>query len=419
MPNERPLLLFVAPYFAPGYCGGVVQIYLGLLRQFKGFRIVVVADNWNVNPEIARDWDDMADESFGFSMERLDAFEFHLPQNAHSSLAKACLLLPSLLRFFTRGRRQWRALCKKYTPSVIVCGGTYSAGWLMPANPSHSLLVNYVHGEELTMQVVPAFLQPMMRAYQRRSLRDADMNIAVSRYTADLITRMSDRVTVLPNFIDHGRFYVSGRREELRSRYGWCDKKVLLTVARLEPRKGIDQALRALSHLKKYGRLQRDWRYVIAGKGTELAALRRLTSELELESVVEFLGFISDEDLPGCYEAADVFLQPNRNLNGDTEGFGVVFLEAAACGLPVIGGVAGGTGDAIDHGRNGLLVDSESVSEIADAIALLLSDDEMRCRFRLHGLAWASHFDIEKGRVGFEKILLQLMQQNKKPRVVS
>lgn len=419
MPDERPLLLFVAPYFAPGYHGGVVQIYLGLLRQFKGFRVVVVADNWNVNPEAARAWDDMAVESFGFSVERMDAFEFHLPQNAGSPLAKACLLLPSLMQFFIRGRRQWKALCRKYAPSIIVCGGTYSAGWLMPANPSRSLLVNYVHGEELTMQVAPAFLQPLMRMYQRRSLRDADMNVAVSRYTADLIARTSDRVTVLPNFIDHDRFHVSGRREELRSRYGWSDKKVLLTVARLEPRKGLDQALRALARLKQSGDLQSNWRYVLAGKGSELGSLRRLTSELQLEDVVDFLGFVSDEDLAGCYEAADVFLQPNRNLNGDTEGFGVVFLEAAACGLPVIGGVAGGTGDAIDHGRNGLLVDGESVSEIADAIALLMSDDELRRRFRTHGLEWASRFDVEKGRMGFEKILLQLLQQNDRSQVAS
>jgi phosphatidylinositol alpha-1,6-mannosyltransferase len=419
MPDERPLLLFVAPYFAPGYHGGVVQIYLGLLRQFKGFRVVVVADNWKVNPETAEAWDEMACESFGFTVERLDAFEFHLPQHARSPLAKACLLLPALVRFFVRGRRQWKALCRKHAPSVIVCGGTYSAGWLMPANPSDSLLVNYVHGEELTMQVAPAFLQPTMRAYQRRSLRDANMNIAVSHYTADLIARTSDRVTVLPNFIDHERFHVSGRREELRSRYGWCDKTILLTVARLEPRKGIDQALQALALLRKHGDLQSNWSYVIAGKGTELGALRRLTSELELEDVVDFLGFVSDEDLPGCYEAADVFLQPNRNLNGDTEGFGVVFLEAAACGLPVIGGVAGGTGDAIDHGRNGLLVDGDSVSQIADAIALLMSDDEMRRRFSMHGLEWASHFDVEKGRTGFEKILVQLLQQSNRSRAVS
>lgn len=418
MSDELPVLLFVAPYFAPGYHGGVVQIYLGLLRQFRGFRIVVVADNWNVNSEMAQAWDGMASESLGFVVERLDAFEFHLPR-ARSSVAKACLLLPSLMRFFARGRKQWKALCKKYAPSVIVCGGTYSAGWLMPANSSDARLVNYVHGEELTMPVAPAFLQPVMRAYQRRSLRDAAMNIAVSRYTADLIAQISDRVTVLPNFIDHDRFHVSGRREELRADYGWRDKKVLLTVARLEPRKGIDRALRALARLKEHGDLQSDWRYVIAGKGTELVALRRLTSELGLDDVVEFLGFVSDEDLPGCYEAADVFLQPNRNLNGDTEGFGVVFLEAAACGLPVIGGVAGGTGDAIDHGRNGLLVDGESVAEIADAIALLMSDDELRHRFRVHGLEWASRFDVEKGRSGFKKILMQVMQQNDGSQVVT
>jgi phosphatidylinositol alpha-1,6-mannosyltransferase len=374
----------------------------------------------HVNPDRAKDWDEVARTRYGFEVERMDAFEFHLPGRTLSRAEKACLFVPSLLRFFMDGWRQWRALCKKYQPSIVLCGGTYSAGWLMPGNPASSLLVNYVHGEELTMQVKPLFLLPFMRALQRRSLQRAAMNIAVSRYTADLIAPMSDRVTLLPNFIDHERFRVSGMREELRRKFGCHGKTVLLTVARLEKRKGIDQALRALALLNERGMIGEDWHYLIGGRGPELEPLRRLAEELRITRLTKFLGFIPDADLPALYEAADVFLQPNRDIDGDTEGFGVVFLEAAACGLPVIGGIAGGTADAIDDGRNGLRVDGESVSQIADAIALLMGNREKRLAFSEHSIQWAARFDVEKAAAAFEQILTetQVPQTSAAPAIV-
>ncbi len=409
MSEERPVLFFVAPYFAPAYHGGVVQIYLGLLARLRSFRVVVVTDRMNVNPDRAKDWDEAARTRYGFEVERVDAFEFHLPSGTVSRVAKACLFVPSLLRFFMEGWRQWRALCKKYRPSLVLCGGTYSAGWLMPGNPASSLLVNYVHGEELTMRVKPLFLLPLMRALQRRSIQRAAMNVAVSRYTADLIAPMSDRVRLLPNFIDHERFRVSGMREELRRKFGCHGKTVLLTIARLEKRKGIDQALRALALLNEQGMIGEDWHYLIGGRGPELEPLRQLAKELKITRLTKFLGFIPDTDLPALYEAADVFLQPNRDMDGDTEGFGVVFLEAAACGLPVIGGIAGGTADAIDDGRNGLRVDGESITQIADAIALLMGNEEKRLAFSQHGIQWAARFDVEKAAAAFEQMLTETL----------
>lgn len=409
MPDDRPVLFFVAPYFAPAYHGGVVQIYLGLLARLTCFHVVVITDRLHVDPGMAKDWDEEACNRYGFVVERVDAFEFHLPRQISSRAAKVGAFVPLLVRFFVDGWWQWRALCRKHRPAIVLCGGTYSAGWLMPGTSAESLLVNYVHGEELTMHVKPFFLLPLMRAFQRRSIQSAAMNIAISRYTADLIAPMSDRVTLLPNFIDHERFRLTGTREKLRKRFGCDGKTVLLTVARLEKRKGIDQALRALALLKSRGIVGEDWRYLIGGRGPELELLRSLTEELKLTTLVRFLGFIPDADLPALYEAADVFLQPNRDMDGDTEGFGVVFLEAAACGLPVIGGIAGGTADAIDDGQNGVRVDGDSVSQIADAIALLMGNPTMRAAFSRHGIQWASRFDVRRAAVAFEQILLNTL----------
>jgi phosphatidylinositol alpha-1,6-mannosyltransferase len=294
-----------------------------------------------------------------------------------------------------------------------VCGGTYSAGWLMTNSPARSALVNYIHGEELTMQVKPRLLMPWMRYWQRRCLKKADMNLSVSNYTAEMVsevTKFSERSKVFSNFIDLKRFQITGKRRELRAKYGWSENLVLLTVARLERRKGIDQALRALALLKQQGKLQDSWKYVIGGKGAERNALIQLTEELGLAERVEFLGFVSDESLTGLYESADVFIQPNREINGDTEGFGIVFLEANACGLPVIGGKAGGTGDAIEHGRTGFRVDSESVDEVADAIFLLMGNAELRRKMSLQGIAWAANFDVEQAVLRFDSLMEEALQ---------
>ena len=89
---------------------------------------------------------------------------------------------------------------------------------------------------------------------------------------------------------------------------------------------------------------------------------------------VHFLGHVSYEDLPRWYNACDLFAMPNRDINGDSEGFGLVFLEAAASGKPVIAGKAGGTGSAVVEGSTGLRVDGENVGEIAMALARLLNN---------------------------------------------
>ena len=86
---------------------------------------------------------------------------------------------------------------------------------------------------------------------------------------------------------------------------------------------------------------------------------------------------MSWEDLPRWYNACDIFLMPNRDINGDTEGFGMVFLEAAACGRPTIAGIAGGTGSAVLHGKTGLRVNGDSMQEVQQSIRLLLSDREL------------------------------------------
>ncbi len=420
--DPRPLLLFVAPYFPPAYYGGAVQIYLGLLNRLQQFRIIVVADKSGSVAAEREAWDREAALRRRFAVHRISAFELHLDAEAAQGSQTPASAIVSRLRcgaaFFRNGKREWRKLVSTYRPDLILCGGTYSAGWLMQHFDAAMPLVNYLHGEELTMQVSPRLLMPYMRRRQMQSIRRAELNVAVSSYTARLAEMLAGadpaKMTVLPNFVDAMRFCVSGRRAALRMELGWSDRLVILTLARLEPRKGIDQALRALALLEQRTLLPDNWSYVIAGQGRERERLERLSRDLGLSARIVFRGFVPEKEVAALYEAADIFLQPNRNIRGDTEGFGVVFLEASACGLPVIGGTAGGTADAIAEGVSGLRVDAESVESIAAAVRLLSCDRELRRKLGTQGAARvASQFTVDQAAARFGDLLAGVLAQHR------
>jgi phosphatidyl-myo-inositol dimannoside synthase len=99
--------------------------------------------------------------------------------------------------------------------------------------------------------------------------------------------------------------------------------------------------------------------------------LKRLVAEWNLNHIVRFAGFVPDDDLPAYYNLADLYVMPNSEEKGDIEGFGMVFLEANACGKPVIGGRSGGAAEAVLHGKTGVLVDPYDAGELAAAIQML------------------------------------------------
>ena len=130
---------------------------------------------------------------------------------------------------------------------------------------------------------------------------------------------------------------------------------------------------------------------MIVGKGREEQRLKNLADNLKLHDLVVFTGFVSDESLPDYYNLCDVFVLSNREteshdqLKGDYEGFGVVFLEASACGKPVIAGKSGGSCEAVVDGVTGLMVDPRSEDDIAHAIERILEDKSFAGRLGMAG----------------------------------
>ena len=144
-----------------------------------------------------------------------------------------------------------------------------------------------------------------------------------------------------------------------------------MSVGRLQRRKGHDLVLRALpALLKRHSTL----RYVIVGDGEERPRLESMARELGVTPQVTFVGEVPDDLLPGYFAAADIFVLPNRVEKGDFEGFGIVFLEAAAAGLPTVGGRSGGVPEAVLEDETGLLVDGTDPAELEGALHRLLVD---------------------------------------------
>jgi len=248
--------------------------------------------------------------------------------------------------------------------------------------------VLYAHGEEILFtQVSRKFSWLVPRVYN-----GAAVVIANSSNTETLLNRIGvtpKHIHVIHPGVEAKVF--CGHSENpgrVRKQYGLGKSEVLLTVGRLQRRKGQDAVIKALPkvHEKNPG-----VKYVIVGEGEDRAYLEHLTRDVGVESSVVFVGRVENEELPAFYAACDMFVMPNRQIGGDIEGFGMVFLEANAAGKPVIGGKSGGTNEAILDGKTGCRVDGENVDEIADAILSLLAHPDDARRMGAEGRKWVQN----------------------------
>ena len=146
-----------------------------------------------------------------------------------------------------------------------------------------------------------------------------------------------------------------------------------MTASRLVAKKNHENVLKSLPLVIK---VIPDIIYIIIGKGKEEEKLIRLTKDMGLGKYVKFVGFVEPKDMPMYYDICDIFIMPSKTVDFDYESFGIVYIEANACGKPVIGGKSGGVEDAVIDGVTGLLVDPENIEEIAQTIIRLLTDRE-------------------------------------------
>ena len=230
-------------------------------------------------------------------------------------------------------------------------------------------IVMFTHGVE------PALTSwPYGSALLRRMTRHATLVTVLSRWAEHRIRSAVGpirRIEVLPTGVDPERFRTNISGAAIRDRYGLGAGPVIVSVARLVPRKGHDRIIRALPGIvREFPAV----RLLIVGAGRSRRRLERLTVRCRVAPHVVFAGAVTDGELPGCFAAGDVFAMPCRSRWGglDTEGFGTVFLQAAAAGRPAVAGRAGGAPEAVIDGETGVVVDGRDRHAVEAGILRLL-----------------------------------------------
>lgn len=242
----------------------------------------------------------------------------------------------------------------------------------------------------------------------KTELRALAKIICVSEYTASHIrkTGIPNSIFVVPNCVDLSIFKPANARSEINQR------EILICgrISACERYKGHDELLRALARLREQG--QEDISLKIVGDGDDRHRLVELSGKLGLSDRVEFTGKLSHEALVSAYQRCGVFCMPSRVEQGENgrwtgEGFGIVYIEAAACGRPVIGSLDGGASETVVAEKTGLLVNPKSVEEIAKAISIIFEDTERADVMGKAGREWVvENFSYER----FKERILQLLE---------
>lgn len=281
--------------------------------------------------------------------------------------------------------------------------------------------VPFVHSSHTLAKVKNRFLAPGDRP-ETSTRVDGEMAVIESagvlvastdeeqEQLACLYRAPHDRLKTVHPGLDHSVF-APRERASSRLRYGIDrDAKVLLSVGRLEPLKGVDLAIRAVEELK--GPFGEDATLLVAGgpsgpDGAEPTRLRKLAGELGVERRVRFLGPVPHQDLPELYSAADVVV-----VCSHTESFGFAALEAHACGVPVVATAVGGLSHIVRDGVSGHLLEERDPSELAGRVKTLLADPSLRDEFGRAAAEASREFDWDRSAAEFLDLYECLVQSD-------
>ena len=238
----------------------------------------------------------------------------------------------------------------------------------------------YVHGEDVEV----ARTSREITLLTRLVFRYAERIVANSENTRTILKKWwnidDERLIVMTPGVDVDRFFPEA---SVRPDH-WSGRKVVLTVGRLQQRKGQDMMIRALPTIRDS---VPEVLYCLVGGGAEEGRLREMAESLGLKDHIEFAGELTDAQMLAYYQSCDLFALPNRRVKNDDEGFGMVLLEAQSCGKPVLAGNAGGTRETLTE-QTGVIVECTSPEPLARAVIVLLQDGE---RLKRMGMAGREH----------------------------
>ena len=306
-------------------------------------------------------------------------------------LASSCWGLKSLtgLKFYWRIFRLVRQIVKQENIEVIHCGRCLPEGFIgYLINKTMGIpYICFIHGEDVETAATSRELSWIVR----KALNGAEYLVCNSQNTATILLNTwnseSSKTKVINPGVDTKRFVPADHDPETRAALGWNERPVILTVGRLQERKGHDMMIKALPVLKEQFP---DILYAIIGGGEQRPILDNLVDKLGLTENVLFMSEVSDEQMIQCYQQCNLFILPNRTVGRDIEGFGMVLVEAQACGKPVIAGDSGGTSETMLIGESGYIVDCTSVPAMVEHILPILKDPILANNMGKKGCAHAN-----------------------------
>jgi phosphatidylinositol alpha-1,6-mannosyltransferase len=287
-------------------------------------------------------------------------------------------------------RRRAAELARSRQAEVVIFGASAPLGLITPVLRKAGVrrAIAITHGHEAGWAALP-----VARSLLRRIGQETDVVTYLGDYfrvrlAAALTPEAAARMTRLHPGVDAATFHPDPQaRAEIRERYGLGDRPVVVCVSRLVPRKGQDTLLRAWPAVLA---AVPDAALLIVSGGPYAATLHQLAEQSGVASAVRFTGPVPQDELPAHYAAGDVFAMPCRTRRGglDVEGLGIVYLEASATGLPVVGGDSGGAPDAILEGETGYVVGGRDVDALSARLIALLTDPAGAKAMGDKGRAW-------------------------------
>ena len=296
-----------------------------------------------------------------------------------------------LLRWARRARSLARETGAEFTWCGNIRPAAYPAEWVRRREGTPYGVI--FHGSDVLKLRRRAEANALKRWLYRPLLANAAVLAPNSRWTAAQCHALLDalqipfpreRVRVVPLGTDPSHFRPALDTRAVRERYALPEGRWLLSVARLAAEKGLDTGMRVLADLRAS---HPDLRYliVIAGSSEPLPEFEQAAERLGVRDRVHFLSRVPDADLPAVVNVGSVFLGLSRRTEIWEEGFGIALAEAAACGLPVVAGRSGGTGETVGEGETGLLVDSTTHLEAVTAVRTLLDGPALARRLGAAG----------------------------------
>jgi phosphatidylinositol alpha-1,6-mannosyltransferase len=354
--------LFVTNDFGPR-AGGIETFIIGLIERLPKSSIIVYTSAQENTDVYDADWLN----NYGVEVIR----------------DRAKILLPT-----PRVNRAVARIVKEREIKTIAFGAAAPLGWMSSAlrKAGAQRIVALTHGHEVWWAKVFPF-----NLILRRIGSTTDSLTYLGEFTRTAISKaLTPKSAAAMQKIAPGidiKHFTEMDAKALRQSLGLNEKKVIVSVGRLVHRKGQDFLIESMPQILKQ---VPSAHLLLVGQGPYRERLEKLVTKRSLQKSVSFIGRIQYKDLPGYICVGDIFAMPSRSRFAglEVEGLGIVYLEASACGLPVIAGTSGGAPDAVIEGVTGFVVDGTNTEEIANRAIQLLLDEKLRISMGSAGRAW-------------------------------